>query len=419
MEELSKQKIMLVDDNMANLAIAKGMLEELYDFYPLPSASRLFKFLEHVKPDLILLDVDMPDMDGYGIIKILKADQKYADIPVIFITARTEEADELKGFALGAVDYVTKPFSAAILARRIENQLLIQKQKAELKNFNENLIEMVKEGTHKVVELQESVLRETVQNERVRGELNIARAIQEGILPKVFPPFSDFTDVTIFASMTPAKEIVGDFYDFFIVGENKIAIVIADVSGKGIPAALFMMVSRALIKSRALYGDDLHELLTAVNNQLCQDNDTGMFVTAFVGVLDTKLNVLRYVNAGHMPPVLLRGGQASWLPVKPGLVLGISEDVNFAVQETAFEKGDLLLLYTDGVTEAMNEKDGLFGNDRLINVLSVKAKEAIESFISPEELVKAVANAIEQFAENAEQADDITMLALHRIRNMR
>ncbi len=153
-----RQTIMLVDDNQANLNIAKNMLKNFYEVYALPSAERLFKFLETVRPDLILLDIMMPGMNGFEVIKILKADARYARIPVIFVTSKTEEVDELEGLALGAVDYVTKPFAAPIMLKRIENHLLIERQKAELKNLNDNLIEMVKEKTAQISRLQNSII---------------------------------------------------------------------------------------------------------------------------------------------------------------------------------------------------------------------------------------------------------------------
>ncbi len=158
MYERKRQTIMLVDDNQANLNIGKNMLKGSYEVYALPSAERLFKFLETVKPDLILLDIAMPGMSGFDVIRILKADARYAEIPVIFVTAKSEETNELEGLALGAVDYVAKPFSAAILMKRIENHLLIEKQKRELKNFNDNLIGMVKEKTSQVSGLQTSII---------------------------------------------------------------------------------------------------------------------------------------------------------------------------------------------------------------------------------------------------------------------
>ncbi len=158
MLERKRQTIMLVDDNQANLNIGKNMLKNFYEVYALPSAERLFKFLESVKPDLILLDIGMPGMDGFDVIRILKAETRYMHIPIIFVTAKTEEMDELEGLELGAADYVIKPFSAAILLKRIENHLLIERQKAELKKLNEDLIEKVKDKTARIAGLQAFII---------------------------------------------------------------------------------------------------------------------------------------------------------------------------------------------------------------------------------------------------------------------
>ncbi|MDR1515762.1 MAG: SpoIIE family protein phosphatase [Synergistaceae bacterium] len=251
---------------------------------------------------------------------------------------------------------------------------------------------------------------ETARRERAQSELDMARGIQEGVLPKVFPPFRDFPKVEVFASMNPAKGVGGDFYDFFIVGGDSIAIVIADTSGKGVPAALFMMVARILIKNRALLGDEPHELLESVNRQLCQDNDAGMFVTVFVGIFDTKLKTLKYANAGHNPPLILRGGRAEWLPVEPGMALGVMENISFVAQDMEFGERGLLLLYTDGVTEAMNGSGELFDESRLLELMTGIASGTEE--MSAKDAVEAVNAAVLDFSGGAEQADDVTVLAL-------
>ena len=158
MQDHKRQKIMIVDDNKTNLALGKSILSKYYEVYPLPSAEKLFEFLKQVTPDLILLDIDMPGMNGYETITVLKADKQYADIPVIFLTAMTSESDEYDGLALGAIDYVTKPFAPPLLLKRIENQLLIQKQKAELQDFNNNLLDMVKEKTQQIYGLHSAII---------------------------------------------------------------------------------------------------------------------------------------------------------------------------------------------------------------------------------------------------------------------
>ncbi|MCL2806755.1 MAG: response regulator [Coriobacteriia bacterium] len=158
MQKKHKQIIMLVDDNKTNLAMGKNILGEHYNVYPLPSAAKLFEFLGHVSPDLILLDIDMPGMNGYEALTLLKADQKYADIPVIFVTAKSSESDEYEGLALGAIDYITKPFSPALLLRRIENHLLVRRQKMKLEEYNNNLLLMVKDKTQQVYELLSAIM---------------------------------------------------------------------------------------------------------------------------------------------------------------------------------------------------------------------------------------------------------------------
>lgn len=249
---------------------------------------------------------------------------------------------------------------------------------------------------------------ETAKRERAQSELDTARAIQEGILPRIFPPFENFPNADIFAIMKAAKDIGGDFYDFFVLNDHKIAAVIADVSGKGVPAALFMMVSRTLIKNMAISGGSPHEVLYAVNNQLCQNNDADMFVTTFIGFLDLKNNVMLYANAGHNPPILIHDGRADWMSVRKDFVLAGMEDIIYESQEIEFGGSDMLFLYTDGVTEAMNAEKELFGDERLLE----KIREAALAGSSPKEVIVSVSDAVSSFTDGAEQSDDITMLAV-------
>jgi sigma-B regulation protein RsbU (phosphoserine phosphatase) len=173
-----------------------------------------------------------------------------------------------------------------------------------------------------------------------------------------------------------------------------------------------MMVARTLIRNGALSGCEPHELLRTVNKQLCENNEACMFVTVFAGILDAELGVIRYANAGHVPPVLRRGGRAFWLPMEAAVALGVMEDADFIIQETVFDEGDLLLLYTDGVTEAMNERGELFGERRLLELMSHLAGK--NGDMDAKNVVKAVNSAVQEFAGGAEQADDITVLALRR-----
>lgn len=242
-----------------------------------------------------------------------------------------------------------------------------------------------------------------------RAELDVARHIQASALPNVFPAFPGRSEFAVYASMEPAKEVGGDFYDFFLVDDNHLALVIADVSGKGIPAALFMMTARALLKSLTTSGKPPEEALEEANERLCENNKAAMFVTAWMGILETDSGRLSFANAGHNPPLLRRGGGYLYLDHKEyhrGIMLGIRGNIRYKRNEITLNAGDALFLYTDGVTEACDRNLDLFGEDRLKSCL-----DPLESS-SPEETVNAVKSRIDAFADGAEQADDITVLAL-------
>ncbi|MDR1985803.1 MAG: SpoIIE family protein phosphatase [Treponema sp.] len=249
------------------------------------------------------------------------------------------------------------------------------------------------------------------EKERIGAELNVATKIQASMLPCIFPPFPERKEFDVYAEMHPAKEVGGDFYDFFLVDKNKLAVIIADVSGKGVPAALFMVIAKTLIKTQAQMDKPLDEVFYAVNNQLCENNDTSMFVTAFIGLMEIDTGKFTYVNAGHNPPVIKHGDQGfTWLATKPGIILGTMENIRFKMMEFTLAEEDMLFLYTDGVNEAMNLQSELFGSERILEVLNagISKNNLIEDYI------KDMIHEIEVFADGAEQADDITMLMLQR-----
>ncbi len=242
---------------------------------------------------------------------------------------------------------------------------------------------------------------------RLDKELEFAREIQLSSLPNVFPPFPNRNEFEIYATMHTAKEVGGDFYDFFLIGEDRLGLVMADVSGKGVPAALFMMTAKTHIKNCMQIGGDLDRVMNNVNNLLCENNDTGMFVTAFVVELNFKTGDLVYVNAGHNLPLLKRaGGDYEWLKGKSGLTLAAMEDFQYEKNAIKLDFDDQLYLYTDGVTEALNPGMELYSDHRLETVLN-QAKE-----LSVTELLRYIKDDIDSFAEHAEQADDITMLSI-------
>ena len=241
---------------------------------------------------------------------------------------------------------------------------------------------------------------------KIESELNIANAIQKNMLPSIFPAFPEHKEIDIYAEMTPAKQVGGDFYNMFLIDENHLAMVIADVSGKGVPAALIMMITNTLIKNTALNGYSVDEVYYRVNNLLCEKNALNHFVTSWFGIFDLRTGKLEFVNAGHNPPLLYtkKNKKFEYLKTKPNLILAAMEDTKYQKHELTLEPGDKLFLYTDGVTEATSDKDELYGEQRLKDYLNNHIVQDIETTI------KGVKEDIDNFIGTAEQFDDITML---------
>ncbi|HWQ74086.1 MAG TPA: PP2C family protein-serine/threonine phosphatase [Syntrophomonas sp.] len=242
---------------------------------------------------------------------------------------------------------------------------------------------------------------------KTEAELSVASNIQKDMLPSTFPAFPDREEFDVYATMEPAKEVGGDFYDFFMLDDAHLAVVVADVSGKGVPAALFMVVAKTLIKYQTQFGLPPGEVFTLVNEQLCQNNNENMFVTAFMGVLNLSTGSFQYVNAGHNPPLLKRKhSDFEFLKVKSGLVLAGMEGVRYQAAEIQINEGDRLFLYTDGAPEAINTHLREFGNERLLDALNKGQSLPLN------ELLPFIKKSIDDFAGNADQFDDITMLGL-------
>ncbi len=252
----------------------------------------------------------------------------------------------------------------------------------------------------------EQIKKVTAEKERIGAELDMASKIQGSQLPNLFPPFPDRKEFSLYASMTPAKEVGGDFYDFFMIDEDHIGLVMADVSGKGVPAALLMMVSRVLIKSSLQNGKNPGETLESVNNQLCESNDAEFFVTVWAAVLEISTGKGIAANAGHEHPALRRAGGSYELQVyRHSMPVGVMKDLKFRQHEFRMNPGDSLFVYTDGVAEATNGKKELYGTDRMLSALN-NDPEA-----QPEQVLAAVTQDINRFVDGAEQFDDITMLS--------
>ena len=255
------------------------------------------------------------------------------------------------------------------------------------------------------------LLEATAKNQRMENELYIANAIQMAMLPKVFPPFHDLLNVNLYGLVAPAKEVGGDLYDFY-VRHDKLFFCIGDVSGKGVPAALVMAMTRSLFRTVTAREEDPANIMKEMNHSLSEQNTSNMFLTLFIGVLDTKTGVLDYCNAGHNAPVHLRlddlRGTIDPLPVKPNLPLGVEGSFTFEAQQMTMQENDVLFLYTDGLTEAENTRHEQFGEERMMNELAISDYR----LSSPRKMVEKMQAKVEAFREGAEQSDDLTMLAI-------
>ncbi len=247
----------------------------------------------------------------------------------------------------------------------------------------------------------------TAEKQRIATELDLAHEIQTSLLPSIFPPYPDRKEFDIYAFMTPAKEVGGDFFDFFIIDNKRLAVIIADVSDKGVPAALFVMITKTLIKNFALLNLSPEEIFKRTNEQLCENNELGMFVTSFMGFLDIESGEFSYVNAGHNPPYISQNGKDfKELPLPKGLILAGLEGSEYTEMKIKLNKGDKLFLYTDGVTEAFNNEKELFSEARLEKTLNENKEKNVK------ELLVQVHKSISYFTDGAAQSDDITMLGL-------
>ncbi len=248
----------------------------------------------------------------------------------------------------------------------------------------------------------------TAAKERIESELKIAHDIQMSMVPKIFPPFPDRDEFDLYATLVPAREVGGDFYDFFFLDKDRLCLAIGDVSGKGVPASLFMAVAKTLFKATTTASNDHPDkILSRLNDELCKDNTTCMFVTLFGAILDIRTGQMEYSNGGHNLPYKLSNGQSKQLENTKGTVVGVMEDARFEKNVIAVEPGDWIIFYTDGVTEAMNNHEELFSESRLEQFLS-----SLDPSISAQELTQRLVSEVRQFSSTMEQSDDITIVAM-------
>ncbi len=335
--------------------------------------------------EIILSDINMPEMDGLTLLAKVNEMSNPA-LRVIMVSAYGDMKNIRQAMNNGAFDFATKPIDMDDLAVTIEK-------------------------AREQIEYVRMSQQEHSQLESLKNDLTVAAEIQQYILPRVFSPFPEFSEqLDIAASMQAAKDIGGDFYDFFRLDDEHIAVVIADVCGKGIPAALFMAVSRTLIRSKGIQGVSAAECMTASNQLLASYSMDQMFVTVFYAIYNVNTGHATYCNAGHNPPLVIRAnGSVDELPMSRDVVLGIVPDITFHEAELQLEHGDTLMLFTDGVSEAENPQLEEFGMEQLKKVASASASNSCQQTID------AVKTAVADFVNNAEQSDDITMLTIKRL----
>ncbi len=384
-------KILSVDDEMDlellltqyfRRKIRKGEYEFVFAHNGLEALTMMVK---HPDIEIILSDINMPEMDGLTLLAKVN-EMRNPALKVIMVSAYGDMGNIRQAMNNGAFDFATKPIDLDDLSVTIEKAI-------------------------EQIEYVHRMQKEHTQLESLKGDLATASEIQQAILPRVFPPFPEDADkLDIAASMTPAKDVGGDFYDFFRVDENRIGFVIADVSGKGIPAAIFMAVSRTLIRATGIRGGSPSDCLTYSNKLLAAESVNCMFVTVFYGILDLTTGEVSYCNAGHNPPyVLKKNGEVTPLPMSQDPMVGAIDDIEFHQSTLQLEHGDSLVMFTDGVTEAMNINNEEFGETRLEDTLEDVTMHNCQ------QMIEAIKSDVAAFVGEAEQSDDITVLALRRL----
>jgi serine phosphatase RsbU (regulator of sigma subunit) len=380
MTQTSAQKsILIVDDTPINIGVISGALKDSFATKVATSGQKALAIVSgKEKPDLILLDIMMPEMDGYEVCRRLKANPDTRDIPVIFLTSQTEAEDETKGFEVGAVDYIHKPFSAAVVKARVRTHLMLREAHAQIA---QQLVE-------------------------INTELEMARQIQLSILPSTTPKI---TGMDVVARYIPMTSVAGDFYDFIVVDERHVGILIADVSGHGLPAALIASMLQVALTAQARHVSEPGKVLAGLNQALCgkfQHN----FVTAAYVYVDLEKNTMNYAGAGHPPLLLWRKstGSASQL-LENGLVMGQFEEATYNSLQVPIEAGDRFVLYTDGILETCNPAQEEFGTDRFMQFMETNSKLTAGPFADA--LLLELARWLEQPPGEGHK-DDISLLAI-------
>jgi len=376
MKDLSECRILIVDDIKANVDILVEALRSQYKLSIALDGENALRNAEKNPPDLVLLDIVMPGIDGYEVCRRLRASELTREVPIMFLSSLEDVQNKARGFELGANDYLTKPFEILEVQARVRS-LLKAKAYAD-------------------------AVREAMER-----DLSIAREIQMGILPSDLSSCTKDTGLDIHAMIEPAKQVGGDLFEVLRVSDDRVVVVIGDVSGKGIPAALFMAVTVTLVRSMAKQLEQPDEILRHLNNELVVQNPQGMFVTIACLVFDLRTGKVTAASAGHNPLVFIRPQEPPrFVFPATGTIAGLFPEFNITSDSMMLAPDDMLVLYTDGVTEAFNPQGELFGDERLLKCLSGKPKQ------NAAQTVASLLEAVRTYAAGTPQSDDITMVTV-------
>lgn len=378
MKDLSECRVLIVDDVKANVDVLVQSLREDHKLSVALDGEAALRSVEKNPPDLVLLDIVMPGLDGYEVCRRLRATPATQDIPVMFLSSLEEVKNKTLGFEVGGNDYLTKPFEILEVKARVRSLLKAKAYSDAVK-------------------------------EKIAAELAIAREIQLGILPSNVAACVADTNLDVCAILEPAREVGGDLYEVLRLDDGRVLVAVGDVSGKGIPAALFMAVTTTLLRTMARQYRRPEEILLQVNDALAAQNPRGMFVTLICMIVDPATGTVTCANAGHPPAILVRAGATPSVTLAAtGMVSGVMSGVEMESTTIQLQLADTLVLYTDGVTEAFNATGGMFEEERLLGCLSHAAGHTAG------ETASIVLEAVRRHANGYLQSDDITVVVIRR-----
>jgi len=376
MKSLSDCRVLLVDDAKANLDILVEGLKSDHKLSLALNGEMALQIAGRTPPDLVLLDIMMPGLDGYEVCRRLRQMPETAEVPIMFLSSLEEVQNKTRGFEAGANDYLTKPFEMLEVKARVRSLLKAKAYSDAVK-------------------------------EQIASELRVAREIQMGMLPRDFAAVERAYHVAFGAVLEPAREVGGDLYGVCAAGPERLVLFLGDVSGKGIPASMFMVRAISLARLLAREISEPERILARLNDELAADNPSGMFVTFLCGVFEPASGRLALANAGHCRPVLLPAGHApSWAVKNLGTALGFEPGLQFERTELTLRDGDTLIFYTDGVSEAFNPQDECYGSDRLLADVGALAGRSATA------MTAGLLQKVRAFAGAAPQSDDIAILTV-------